>query len=375
MDKRNIPVAAPVFVGNEKAYVNDCIDSTWISSSGKYVDQFESGFASFCDVRHAISCCNGTTALHLALCALGVGPGDEVIVPTLSFVATANTIRYCGAVPVFVDSEPETWNIDPSLIESKITERTKGIIVVHLYGHPAHMDPIMAIARSHGLFVVEDAAEAHGAKYNGQCAGSIGDIAAFSFYGNKVITTGEGGMVVTNNNDLAARARLLRGQGMDSARRYWHSIVGYNYRMTNLVAAVGLAQLEKVDWHLERRLTIANAYKKLFAQVPGVTWQHEQPWAQHAYWMFSVLVNNAFDRDDIARILKDRGIETRPVFYPMHLLPPYEETTSYPVSEQISRAGLSLPTWAGMNDDDVHYVVASFAEALRALKELPVAHA
>ncbi|MGB8511125.1 MAG: DegT/DnrJ/EryC1/StrS family aminotransferase, partial [Pyrinomonadaceae bacterium] len=223
-----IPVAAPVLAGREKEYVADCMESGWISSSGKYVELFEAAFAKFCGVRHAVACCNGTVALHLALVALGVAPNDEVIVPTLTFVATANAVTYCGARPVFVDSEPETWNLDPAQVEAKITSRTKGIIAVHLYGQPAEMDALRAVARRHGLFLLEDAAEAHGALYKGRPAGSLGDVAAFSFYGNKIIATGEGGMVTTDDDALAARVRLLRGQGMDTERRYWFPVVGYN---------------------------------------------------------------------------------------------------------------------------------------------------
>ena len=218
---RKIPVAAPALVGRELEYVTDCLESSWISSAGRYVERFEDAFGEFVGVEHAIACCNGTAALHLALLALGVGPGDEVIVPTLTFVATANAVRYCGAVPVFVDSEPETWNLDPGEIEERCTERTKGIIAVHLYGHPADLDAITTVARRRGLWVLEDAAEAHGARYRGRIVGSLSDCAVFSFYGNKIVTTGEGGMIVTRNGELAARLRILRGQGQDPSRRYW----------------------------------------------------------------------------------------------------------------------------------------------------------
>lgn len=368
VEKRNIPVAAPMLVGNEKAYVMDCLDSTWISSSGKYVEQFESSFAGFCGARHAISCCNGTVALHLALVALGLGPGDEVIVPTLTFVATANAVKYCGARPIFVDVDPGTWTIDPSLIEEKITARTRGIIVVHLYGHPGNLDPILSLARRHGLFVVEDAAEAHGAEYKGSKVGALGDVGTFSFYGNKAITTGEGGMLTTNNDALAAKLRLLRGQGMDPQRRYWHPIIGYNYRMTNVAAAVGLGQLEKADWHLERRAIVATQYRELLAQVPGVRWQSDQDWAKRIYWMFSIMLEGtSVSRDEVMTQLQESGVETRPVFYPMHLLPPYRDdanTTGYPVAERIARLGISLPTWAGLTDEDVQYVVDCLAKCL-----------
>jgi perosamine synthetase len=357
----NIPVANPVFIGNEKKYVDDCMESGWISSAGKYVELFETGFAEFCGVKHAIACCNGTVALHLALLAFGVQPGDEVIVPTLTFVATANAVAHCGAHPVFVDSEPETWNLDPNQVEVKITPRTKGIIAVHLYGHPAKMRELKEIARRHNLFLLEDAAEAHGAMCDGNIVGSLGDAAAFSFYANKIITTGEGGMVVTDDDALAQRARLLRGQGMDPNRRYWHPIVGYNYRMMNLPAAIGLAQLEKIDRQIELRLRIAELYRERLQDVTGLTWQVEQTWARHVYWMFSVVLEKELwgKRDVIIKMLGEHGVETRPVFYPAHSFPSYIDSVggeSFPVAENLSGGGISLPTWAGLTEDDIDYV-------------------
>ena len=265
-----IPVAAPTLVGNERAYVMDCLETTWISSTGKYIDRFERAFAEFCGVKHAVSCSNGTTALHLALLALGVGPGDEVLVPTLTFVATANAVAYCGARPVFVDSEPDTWNIDPAAGSRRESRsHTRGIVAVHLFGHPADMIAISAVARRHGLFVVEDAAQAHGAECEGRRTGSLGDVAAFSFFGNKIITTGEGGMVVTEDDDIARRMRQLRSQGIDPTRRYWFPVIGYNYRMTNIAAAIGLGQLEKVDWHLNRRQEVVDWYREALADRMG----------------------------------------------------------------------------------------------------------
>ena len=369
MGKRFIPVAAPMLVGNEKAYVMDCLESTWISSSGKYIERFEAAFADFCGAKHAISCCNGTVALHLALMSFGVGVGDEVIVPDLTFVATANAVTYCGAYPVLVDSEPEAWNIDPALIEAKITPRTKGIIVVHLYGHPADMDSILSIARRHGLFVVEDAAEAHGAEYKGRKVGAIGDIATFSFYGNKIITTGEGGMVVTNDDHLASRIRWLRGQAMDPNWRYWFPLVGYNYRMTNVAAAIGLAQLEKVEWHLHHRLEVVEWYRDQLRGVSDVTCQCEKEWARHVYWMFNIVLgdNMPSSRDDVMVHLQDCGIETRPVFYPMHILPPYRNSSQkdrFPVAERIARQGVTLPTWAGLSKEDVQFICHSLLECI-----------
>jgi perosamine synthetase len=359
--KRFLPVAEPVLAGNEIAYVTDCLDTTWISSNGAYIERFERGFAEFCGVQHAIAVCNGTAALHVALLGLGIGPGDEVIVPTLTFVATANAVTYCGARPVFVDSEPETWNMDPALIEEKITPRTRGIIVVHLYGHPVDMDPVLAIARRHGLFVVEDAAEAHGAEYKGRRAGSLADAATFSFYGNKIITTGEGGMVVTDDEALARRIRQLKGQGQDFEQRYWFPILGYNYRMTNIQAAIGLAQLEKVDCHLARRREIAGWYREFLGDHPLLALQPEKPWARNAYWMNSVVLAESFPlrREETMGRLAEQGIETRPFFYPMHTLPMYRslaEGQSFPVAESVAAWGMNLPSSAGLAYTDVERV-------------------
>lgn len=368
--RKVIPVAAPALVGNERKYVMDCLDSTWISSTGKYVDRFEQAFAKFCGVKHAVSCSNGTTALHLALLALGVGPGDEVIVPTLTFVATANAVTYCGARPVFIDSEPETWNLDPGLLEEKITSRTKGIIVVHLYGHPVNMGPVLDIAQRHGLFVLEDAAEAHGAEYKGRRVGSLGEIATFSFYGNKIITTGEGGMVVTDDDELADKVRQLKGQGMDPQKRYWFPIVGYNYRMTNIQAAIGLAQLEKADWHIERRREIASWYYERLKKCPGLTLPVEKEWAKNAYWMFSVVLDDQVpvDRDKLRSKLSEKGIETRPFFYPMHTLPPYKDKiksdNAFPFASKLSKKGINLPTWAGLTKDDIEYITRNLLNFL-----------
>ncbi len=358
---RHIPVAAPSFVGNERAYVMDCLESTWISSNGPYIERFEESFAEFCNAKHALSCCNGTVALHLALLALGVAPGDEVIVPTLTYVATANAVTYCGARPVFVDSEPETGSLDPQLLERIITERTRGIVVVHLYGHPVDMDPVLDIARKHGLFVVEDAAEAHGAEYKGRRIGSIGDIATFSFYGNKILTTGEGGMVVTNHDHVAARVRQLKGQGMDLNRRYWFPMVGYNYRMTNIEAAIGLAQLERAEWHIARRRAIANHYASRLGAIPALVFPINRPWATNVYWMVSLVLNDdvAITRDCLMERLADAGIESRPFFYPMHIMPVYQHLVpdqSFPVAERLAARGINLPSSAALSESDVDYV-------------------
>lgn len=370
MSNTFIPVSAPVLAGNEKRYVNECLDEGWISSNGKFIGRFESEFAAFCGSPHAIACCNGTVALHLALLALNIGPGDEVIVPTVTFVATANAVHYVGATPVFADSERATWNLDLADVARKITPRTKAIIAVHLYGHPADMDALSALAKQHGLALVEDAAEAHGAEVRGRRAGSLGDISTFSFYGNKNLTTGEGGMCLTGNADLAEKMRHLRGQGMDPKRRYWFPIIGYNYRMTNIAAAIGVAQLEKADWHIGRRREIFAWYHELLAGVPGVEWQPTADWAVHACWMFTALLAPQFDRDTVATRLHADGIETRPVFPPMHLLPPYAHLAaagSLPIGEDLSRRGLNLPTGAHVARADIERVCDRLRAALQSV--------
>jgi perosamine synthetase len=354
-----IPVSMPTFLGNEKKYVADCMETEWISSIGKYIPAFEERFADFCSTPYAVACNNGTTALHLALLAFDVAPGDEIIVPTLTYIASANAVRYCGATPVFVDSEPLTMNMDPAQVEAKVTERTKGILVVHLYGHPVDMDPILEIAKRRGLFVIEDAAEAHGAEYNGRRTGSLADIATFSFFGNKIITTGEGGMITTANKHLADKVRLLRGQGMDPNRRYWFPVVGYNYRMTNIQAAIGLAQLENIADHLATRRRVAGWYAEHLRQAASfVELPQQMPWARHSFWMYTVLLKRdvPMTNGQFGEALKARSVDTRPVFYPMHTMPPYEEDTSYPVAEDLASRGVNLPTHGQLSEGDVQYI-------------------
>lgn len=355
-----IPVAVPNFIGNEKKYVDDCIDTTWISSVGKYVTTFENSFADYMDVEHAIACCNGTVALHVPLIALGLQPGDEVILPSLTYIATANCVKYCGATPVFADCLPDTWNIDPSDIERKITPRTKGIMPVHLYGNPCDMDSIMAIAKKHNLFVLEDAAECHGATYNGKKVGSFGDAAAFSFFGNKIITTGEGGMVVTNNRKLDEHMRIIKGQGQDPNRRYWFIEVGYNYRMTNIAAAIGLAQLEKIDEHIANRRRVASWYMEELKDCQEyISFQKVTEKAESVWWMFSILLTDKVKktRDELMELLKTDGIETRPIFYPMHQMPVYEDSNANcPVCETVAARGMNLPTHGLLTREDVAYI-------------------
>lgn len=362
-----IPISAPVLNGNEKRYVIECLESNWISAYGRFVDGLESSFASYCGTRHAIVCCNGTAAVHLALMAAGVGPGDEVIVPTLTFVATANAVKYCGAVPVFVDSEEQSWNIDTSQLERALTPRTKAVMPVHLYGHVADMDAVRSFAGSHDLIVIEDAAEALGATLHGQMAGDLSDVAAFSLFGNKVITSGEGGVVVTNDDSLAERVRLFRGQGMDPDKRYWFVEVGHNYRMTNVAAALGLGQLEQISWHLAVREQLYAEYLLRLGDDPRLTVQVPADDSVIAPWLFSIRATGEglATRDEIMERMAAAGIETRPVFYPMHTLPPYREgSADLRVSEAIAKDGLTLPLWAGMDERDVHRVCDTLLSSL-----------
>lgn len=367
---KKISVAMPMFNGNEKKYLNECIDTGWISSAGKFVTQFEQKFAEFCGSKYALTCANGTVSLHLALVALGIGEGDEVIIPTLTYIATANTVKYCGATPVFVDSEEDTWNIDPAKIEEKITSRTKAIMPAHLYGHAADMGPIMELAKKYNLYVIEDAAEAHGATYKGKKVGSIGTVGSFSFFGNKIITSGEGGMLVTDDEELYNKMKFLRSQGMDPNKRYWHTELAYNYRMTNMQAAVGLAQLENIEWHLSERQRVAELYKKHFASLEEyVQLPKEMEWGHHVYWMFSIILkdNAQINRDELMKKLDEKGIETRPLFYPMHVMPPYyEETTEYGTAVKVASRGINLPTHSLLAEDDIKYIVECVKEEILA---------
>lgn len=369
MGTRHYPMAEPAFVGNERNYVLDCIDSSWVSSIGKYIEMFEAGLADVTGSKHAIACMNGTVALHLAMLANNIGPGDEVIVPSLTYVATANAVAYCGARPVFADVDPDSWTLDAEDVVRHITPRTKGIIAVHLFGHPCDMGRIKAIAHQHGLFVVEDAAEAIGAEYLGRPVGSLGDIGMFSFFGNKIITTGEGGAVTLNDDALSRHIRMLKGQGMDPDRRYWFPIIGYNYRMTNIQAAIGYAQLEKFEWHVAQRIRVANSYYSFLKDYANLfRLPVQKSWAKNVYWMYNVILtpNVVSARDDVIRDLAGRGVETRPMFYPMHTLPPYQHlqpNDNFPVSTEVGARGITLPTYSSLTTEDVEYIATQVIQA------------
>jgi len=344
-----IPVYQPSLTGNEKKYVNECLDSTWISSKGRFIGEFEEKFAAYTGVRYAASVCNGTVALHLALVALGIGPGDEVIVPTLTYISSVNAIAYTGATHVFVDSLENTWQMDPDDVKRKVTPRTRAIMVVHLYGHPCDMDSLVAIAKEYDLFMIEDCAEAFGSLYKGRHVGSFGNIATYSFFGNKTITTGEGGMVVTNDETLHDRTIHFKGQGLAKHRQYWHDVIGYNYRMTNICAAIGLAQLEQCDEFLSKKRQIAEWYAESLAGVP-VTFHRETEDVRHSYWMCSILVDDPGKREHLRNALEKECIETRPVFYPVHTMPMYaQKFQRHPVAESIGWRGINVPSWPGLS--------------------------
>jgi perosamine synthetase len=294
---------------------------------------------------------------------LGIREGDEVILPDLTFVATANAVKYTGAKPVLVDSEKTTWNLNPALIEERITPRTKAIIAVHLYGHPAKMDEILSISRKHNLFLIEDACEAHGALFKGKKIGSIGDIGVFSFYGNKIITTGEGGMIVTNNRKIYDRVKLLRDHAMSRSKKYFHSEVGFNYRLTNIQAAIGLAQLENIEHIIKRKIEIAHIYNKKLEDLEEIDLPPEEAWAKNVYWMYSILVKEQ-ERNRLIKGLSSIGIETRPFFIPMHRLPPYRTIKRFPVSDKLSKCGINLPCFVEITPKQINYICDKVKELL-----------
>lgn len=370
---RWFPVAEPVIGEEEVAYVTDAVRSGWVSSIGPYLKRFEHDFARFAGTRHAIAVCNGTVALHLGLHALGIGPGDEVIIPDLTFAATAHAVLQVNATPVFVDVSAESWCMDPRAVERALSPKTRAIIPVHLYGHPADMSAISAIAKSRGLRVIEDAAEAHGACIGGRTVGSFGELGAFSFYGNKVLTTGEGGMLTTNDDTLADRIRLLKDHGMHPSRRYFHTELAFNYRMTNLQAALGVAQLQRVDSLLQRKRDIHGWYVEAMRSFPHVSLNPELPGYSSVFWMVCLVLGqeSAISRDRLAVEIGKRGVDTRPFFVPLSQMPHLagfrtvgSEGEGCPVARSLAERGLNLPSGSGMTEDDVNAVAEIVGQAL-----------
>jgi perosamine synthetase len=352
------PVYQPLLNGNEKKYVNDCLDTNWISSRGSYIKQFEEKFAEFVEIEHATTVCNGTAAVELALLTLGIGKGDEVIVPTLVYVAVPNMVMFTGATPVFVDSLHGTLQMDPEDIRRKITPRTRAVIAVHNYGHSCEMDSIKSICESHKLFLVEDCAEALGGKYKGRHVGHWGDFSTYSFFGNKTITTGEGGMLTSHSGDLIQKAFHIKNQGV-TTRVYWHDMLANNYRMTNITAAIGLAQLERSEVILKRKRYIAELYMHYFR---GTEFEFHQGNDDivHSYWMCSILTKLPSQRDPLREFLLSEGIETRPFFYPAHTMPMYANSSpgNFPIAEDISSRGINLPSFPALKDEDIRFIAS-----------------
>lgn len=355
-------VYQPSLTGNEKKYVNECLDSTWISSKGHFINDFERAFASYIGVDFATGVCNGTVALHLAGSALGLGGGDEVIVPSFTYIASANPFLQLGCKIVFCDSLKSTWQMDYDDIRRKITPKTRAIVVVHLYGHPCDMDEIMKIAKEHNLFVIEDCAEAIGSEYKGKKVGSFGDIACFSFFGNKTITCGEGGMVLCNDKELDYRIKHLKGQGVVSYREYWHDISAYNYRMTNIQAAIGLAQFEQINKFVEKKIKLASWYKEGLKDTPLIFHDCASN-VKHSYWMVSVLARNQQEQQDLRKYLLENGIETRPTFPCIHQMPVYNQKyIKLPIAEDISARGINLPSYPALEQNDISYITESIKD-------------
>lgn len=358
-----IPVSRPFLSELEIDNVTNAVKSGWVSSLGAYIDEFERLFADFCGVRHAVSVSNGTVGLHLALVALGIGEGDEVIVPDLTFVASANAARMAGAIPVFADVRRDSYCVDPASVRQAVTPRTRAIMPVHLYGHPADMSAIKTIASEHSLAVVEDAAEAHGAAIDGNRVGSLGDCGVFSFYGNKIVTTGEGGAITTNDGSLAARIRMLRDHAMSSETRYWHTELGYNYRMTNLQAALGVAQMKRVDFLIESRMRLLDAYRNIL-QPRGIE-TNPAVMGHPVNWLVTAVVDGLTreERDNVMLRMREAGVDSRPFFIPMTMLPMYK-TEPNPIAAQLSASGFNLPTFVGMTVEQVETAAHVFLHAL-----------
>lgn len=367
-----IPVCEPNIATKELQYVTSVVSSSWISSEGDDVEKFEKKFAhTVSKTRYAVAVNSGTSALHIALAALGIGPGDEVVLPVFTMIATVNAVTYCGATPVIVDADPVSWNMDTSLIETKITKKTKAILAVHVYGLPADMDIIARLAKKYRLWVVEDAAEAQGASFHGYAVGGIGDVAAFSLYANKTVTTGEGGVAVTNNTHIAKRLKLLRNHAFTEERHFWHTMVGFGYRMTNMQAAIGLAQVERFYSFFRLKRSHAYLYKKLLRDIPGLTFPDEPRDVVNGYWMFGVLVDASrfgMDKNTLRAYLAAHGIETRSFFIPIHLQPVYRRffrNESFPVAERLCRDGLYLPSSTKLTSRDVAFIARTIHDAFR----------
>lgn len=361
-----IPISQPSITQKEINYVTDAVSSGWVSSLGKYIDMFEEKFANYCGTKYAVATSNGTTALHLALVALGVTSENEVIIPDLTFVATGNAVKYIGAKIITVDIDEDTLCISPAAIEKAINSRTKAIIPVHLYGHPANMEEINKIAKKYNLLVIEDAAEAHGAEINGKKVGSLSHAGVFSFYGNKIITSGEGGMITTDDDELYKKMRYLRDHAMSKEKRYWHAEVGFNYRMTNLQAALGVAQFERIDELLAKKKEIFEWYKEGLQNIQGIRLNHQAPWAKNVYWMVCLefYAYSETQRDELIQKLKAKDIDSRPYFYPISDMPMYDRSNTK-ITHKVYQRGLNLPSYFDITKEEVEYVCETIKQEIK----------
>ena len=359
-----IPVNTPLLSGNEKKYINECIDTGWISSEGPFIKKFEEEFCSYTGRTYGVAVSNGSAALDIAVKALGIGHGDEVILPTFTIISPAQSIITAGATPVLIDSDATTWNMDVTQIESKITPRTKAILVVHIYGLPVDMDPVLALCSKYNLLLIEDAAEMHGQTYKGKKCGSFGDVSIFSFYPNKLITTGEGGMLVMNNEQLFFKCQKLRNLAFEpNGRRFIHHEIGWNYRMTNMQAALGLAQLENIDFHIEKKRQIGQLYLDGLASIRNVQLPlHETAYATNIFWIFGLVLDSESEKDFLIEKLHKKNIGTRPFFWCMHEQPVFNRMglfldEKYPVAEKLARNGFYLPSGLGLSEAEINEVI------------------
>lgn len=364
--KRHIPIAGPSITDLEVSYIAEAARTGWHQDYQKYIKLFEEKFGAHVGRKHALATSSGTGALHLAYAALGVGPGDEIIVSNVTWIASIDPALHLGAVPIFADIEADTWCLAPGDIEHRITPRTKAILVVHLYGHMADMDAIMRIAETHGLKVLEDAAQAVGATYRGRAAGSFGDVSAVSFTGTKTMVTGEGGMLLTDDSDLYRRAAYLNDHCQDPDKRFWNEGLGYKYKMSNIEAACGLAQLERLDELIAKKRQIFSWYSDRLSAIPALQLNCERSGTTNAYWMTTVAVDSSLGiaKEDLMGRLGEYGIQTRPFFYPLSDLPPLLADADTPVSHDLAPRAINLPSAHDLTEDDVDYVCSALLEVL-----------
>lgn len=359
-----IPIYQPFYNGNESTYVSQCFESGWISSKGKFVAEFENQFSNYLGDVSSTSVCNGTAALHLALHALGITSNDEVIVPSFTYIATVNAIRYVGATPIFIDVDPNTWNIDVNHLPNLVTSRTKAVLAVHIYGAACDMPELTRFCNVNNLFLIEDVAEALGSSYDDKKLGTFGDISTFSFFGNKTLTTGEGGMVVSKNHSIIDYASYLKSHSVSPTKAYWHDELGFNFRMTNICSAIGVAQLESLEFVLLRKRQIFRLYSDLLSNTL-VVFQSIPPSSISSYWLVACLFPSSKVRDDVSNIFKSSRIDSRPFFHPAHLMPMYARgSLDLPVSLDISSRGLCLPSYPDLLDEQIHFICSSILSVL-----------